>query len=350
MKKSKLLLAALLAALLCPAAGAQIRGLLNEEEGTVAYSLPSTSVTIEAEAECVTFTAGPYAKYAHKYFGIDAGTEDAVTYALSSVKLTPYAEADRSASYTVKLGRKSTPYFLKFTSQGLVSSADAAVSRGGEWKYDFKETDRSIGEGLESNLTDATSTLYKTVQTENGFEKIPVQQKQLVEKSVEQKAADAAQMIFSLRKSRNDIITGNTDATFSGEAMKAAIDEIGRLEEAYLSLFIGKKSSSLQKRTFEVVPAVDNARQIYIAFRISDSEGLQPADVVGGRPIVLNLRGEAASSPVVPNDGGGSSKNAVSIYYRVPAVMDARLLDGQTVLLQSRIPVYQLGSVASFPL
>lgn len=54
-------------------------------------------------------------------------------------------------------------------------------------------------------------------------------------------------MILSLRQQRINIITGNTDATFSGDALRAAVEEIGRLEEEYMSLFTGTVGTSVQK-------------------------------------------------------------------------------------------------------
>ena len=44
-------------------------------------------------------------------------------------------------------------------------------------------------------------------------------------------------------------------------------------------------------------------------------------------------------------------KNAkeVQAYYRIPAVCTVKLMDGANLLLQSRMPVYQLGREASLP-
>jgi plasmid maintenance system killer protein len=328
-----------------------LSNLLENGGGNVVYSLPSTSITLDAEAECIAFTAGPYAKYAGKYFGIDAATENSVTYKLKSIKLTTRLEADPKELYSVRLGKNDTPYFLKFTSQGLVVIPGDSRDDKDEWRFTGNDClKQQLGEGLESNLTDATNTLYKTVQTENGFEKVPVQQKQVVEKTLEQKAAEAAQLIFDLRKSRNDIITGNTDATFSGEALGAAIREIGRLEDEYLSLFMGRKNVSFQKMKFEVVPSADNAKQLYIAFRISDTEGLQPADIVGGRPIVLELQRGKEDDGNRVSTAPQSNKKGEIVYYRIPEIVTAKIIDGQNVLMQTRISVFQFGHTAIFTL
>ena len=326
--------------------------LLNQQAGTAVYSLPATAIKLDVEAECVTFTAGPYAKYAQKYFGTDAKTEDGVSYTLTSVKMTPYVETDPNANYSVRLDKKnSMPSFLQFTSQRLIALSSAGAGNSDIWRFPSMAQGgaQDNAGGVESNLTDATTTLYKTVRSENGgFETVPVQQKQLVAKTEEQKAAEAAEQIFTLRQSRNNIVTGNTDATFSGEALEAAVKEINRLEKEYMSMFFGKESVSVQRMSFDVVPDADNAKQLYIAFRVSDTQGLQPADNVGGRPIVLQLTRERKSNGGMSDAAGKGSSSTV--FYRIPEVVTATVMDGQTVLMQSRIPVYQLGSTATFTL
>ena len=43
------------------------------------------------------------------------------------------------------------------------------------------------------------------------------------------------------------------------------------------------------------------------------------------------------------------NKKEVLAYYRIPAVCTVKLMDGANLLLQSRMPVYQLGQESSLP-
>ena len=55
----------------------------------ITYSLPKTSLIINAEVTKVTCKAGPYYKYAEKYLGVkDVITEDKVNYELKSHLIT----------------------------------------------------------------------------------------------------------------------------------------------------------------------------------------------------------------------------------------------------------------------
>ena len=54
----------------------------------ITYSLPKTSLVVDAEVTKVTCKAGPYYKYAEKYLGVkDAITEDKVYYELGKISL-----------------------------------------------------------------------------------------------------------------------------------------------------------------------------------------------------------------------------------------------------------------------
>jgi hypothetical protein len=211
------------------------------------------------------------------------------------------------------------------------------------------------------NLTSTETVLYRSVRNEDGgFEQIAVRQSQVVEKSLEKKAQEAASMILSLRQNRINIVTGNTDATFSGDALRAAVEEITRTEDRLMALFTGTTSTSVQTMTFDVIPENSPEDELTIAFRISDTQGLLPADDISGRPVVMEITPEATADTLETEQviaDMESRKRRMKyeaagrgdIFYRVPAVCRIRLTDGQDLLLQSRIPVYQKGRDLTFP-
>ena len=233
----KMKLFPVLAAIMCiPCmASAQTSGM--DPEGSLVYSLPRTSVRLEVVAEREAFYAGPYAKYAGKYLGIEARQKDAVTFTVKSVRMTPLVEADQECRYSIAPGA-GMPAFLSLTSQGLVSIS-AGASEGTEWRFPSARGADFAEKGVSSNLTSESTTLYRNVKNESSYNKVAVQQEMVVQKSPDARAREAADMIFNLRKKRVQIITGDTDATFSGEALNSAIEEIARLEKEYMEMFIG---------------------------------------------------------------------------------------------------------------
>lgn len=309
--------------------------------GTVSYALPQTTITFEVEAVRETFHAGPYAKFAQKYLGVDARQEDQTTCTLSAVKMTPTIEADQTSRYYVTPDKYATS-FLSLTSQGLIAVNDGSFGNGAQWRFASQAAGDFSDKGVSSNLTSEATTLFRGVDGN----RVGVQQNMVVQKPLEQRAKEAAEMIFELRKKRVQIATGDTDATYSGEAMGAALKEIAALEREYLSMFIGYSDFQTQKMKCDVVPEKDRKAQTYVAFRISDTDGIVSADNMSGRPYLLELTPQTVAAPA----GKGTAARGNVAVYRIPAICSVKLTDGVNPILQDRIAVYQLGTESSFPL
>lgn len=336
MKKT---LTALAAVLLSATAFAQ------DPTGSVVYSLPSTTLTFDVEAVQEVFYAGPYAKYATKYLGIEVGEQDRTSCHVTKVTMTPYIEADQSTRFVCDAATASNNGFLKLASQGLIAFSNSNLGESGVWRFPSGSHADFSDKGLNSNLQSAETTLYRNTRDGNSYSKVGVQQNMIVEKSPEKRAAETAELIFSLRKKRVQIVTGDTDATYSGEAMGAAIEEISRLEKEYMSLFVGYSEQKEIRMRFEVVPEQGLETQKYVAFRVSDQTGLVAADDLSGTPALLELiPEEIASVPAV-----GKTPKGSFIHYRIPAVCKVKLYRGTEILLQSRVPVYQLGIESTLP-
>jgi hypothetical protein len=324
----------------------------NEDpHGALTYCLPSTTVSLEVTAVQEHFHAGPYAKYAEKYLGVKAPVADYSVCRITEIKMTPYIEADQNARYTLMtLNGKVDASFLKLSSAGLVSMTDAVIDRETSWRFPGSSKGDFSSKGVTSNLTSEAAVLYKSDKKDAAFSRVSVQQSVTVAKTPEQKAAETAEMIVNLRKQRLQIVTGDTDATYSGEAMGAAIEELTRLEKEYMTLFLGYTESQIQKMNFDVIPQSGRENQKYIAFRISDTSGLVPADNLSGKPVLI----EFIPQDVAPVNVEVSQKDAkkipsVQVYYRIPSVCTVKITEGTAQLLQSRIPVYQLGVISSIP-
>ena len=156
-------------------------------------------------------------------------------------------------------------------------------------------------------------------------------------------------MILDLRKKKLQIVIGDTDATYSGEALGAAVAELTRLEEEYLVLFTGYSEYQEQTLTCEIVPDGNLKDQLYVAFRISDVDGLVSKEVLSGRPVRLQLTAHEISEVAAPVVKDAKKVQPVLCKYRIPAMCDVRLSDGVKILYQGRMPVYQLGRESSLP-
>jgi len=317
-----------------------------DPEGYVTYSLPMTAIVLDVEAVQEVFYVGPYAKFAEKYLGIKPRMKDETTVQLTELRMTPLVEADQSRRYSLSASKKglSTSSVFKLASCGLVTFADAKFADESVWRFPVEVKGDFSDKGVSSNLTSESTTLYRNEKKESAYNRVSVQQNMVVEKTLEQKAAETAATILELRRQRLQIITGDTDATYSGAAMGAAIEELTRLEKEYMTLFTGYSEFQTQKMRFDVIPEPGRDNQMYVAFRISDKNGLAPADDITGKPVVMEIIPQEMAQPEVAK----KSKEEV-IYYRIPAVCTVKLKEGANLLLQSRMPIYQLGQDSSIP-
>jgi hypothetical protein len=126
--------------------------------------------------------------------------------------------------------------------------------------------------------------------------------------SLEAAAAEAARMLFTLRRRRFDLVTGESGENVYGAGMAAALEEMRRLEEEYTALFLGKRSTLLTTKTFTVVPQAGANR--VIVCRFTDEGGLLPESDLSGRPIVLELTPENKETEAVSADARRAKTHA----------------------------------------
>ena len=236
----------------------------------------------------------------------------------------------------------------KVVQRAINSFSDANFGEESIWRFPVRTSGDFSDKGVTSNLSTESTTLYRNQKRESAYNKVSVQQNMVVEKTPEKRAAETADMILKIRQQRFQIVTGDTDATYSGEAMGAAIDELTRLEQEYMTLFVGYSEYQTQRMRFEVIPEADRESQMYIAFRLSDDNGLVAADNLSGRPVVMEIVPQTFAEPEVTAAVDPKAAKA-EVYYRIPAMCSVKLINSGDVIMQSRIPVYQLGRESSLP-
>ena len=323
----KQLITLLLTLCLLPAAKAQ----------EVTYALPLTTLTVKVEVQQENFFAGPYAAYAKKFLNLDVREKDAMSSTVTAVELIPGIEADPSALFTCEADNAS---LLALSAQGLVALQNRVEASTLTWRF-LPPTHTDFTGAIATSEKQETRITYKSVQTDEAIIQVPVEHKVKQAKSLEDKAAEAAEMVLKVRKDRLNIVSGDTDANYSGEAMRAALDELDRIEEDYLALFTGRSVVRTNVAYFDVIPDPELRVHRYQVFRLTDAGPV--GEGVKGIPYYLELEPEVM---VFPEDATRVKGRATSIRYRIPAVCKVHLTrDGQR-LLDARVPVYQLGMEA----
>lgn len=297
------------------------------------YSLPRTVITVTVTQEREVVLRGPFAKYASQYLGISSVAQnDKESYKLIDATLGYYEEPDPSHVYMFdeKSGAPTKIFnWLTNTPPAITPAPHDKDFAGAQPSgiVPFKDMGASPVYGRTTPEMESGENSYRT---------------SAVEKSPEQMASDAAAVVFKIRQRRIELITGEQGEGVFGAGLKAALNEMDKIEAEYVSLFIGKRFTQRIVKTFSVVPT--NGKNRITAFRFSDSKGIVADTDVSGRPINIELTPEVVESRVE-----SAAKKGRTVTYRIPLVEFTKLTDGQEVLSTMRIPVFQLGQVTEAP-
>lgn len=285
-----------LAVLACGAVTAQntpykaVVGTYIDASGALAVSDPSTSVAVDLIVEKEQTVVGPYARYAQKFLNMRGSLVDKTVYSLKGVKLAVTGGED------------------------VIADAVPAA--------------------------EVTETSYMGSASE--FAKVLPDRMSATAVSEEEAAANAAQAIFSIRKHRMDLITGEAGENVFGAGLKDALAALDAAEQEYLELFFGKRvvTTSVER---VVVPMVEGV-QSYAVARISSSAGVVAADAKDGDAVTLEVApsGRARLSSIVETD----PKNKAAVKVRVADPSTCTVKVGDKVVTSAVLPVFEMGRTA----
>ena len=334
-------------------ANAQKRRTL-ETPSTVVYALPQTVVELEVIAEKTILKKGPFADYAQKFLGIsDIVLVDGVDWKLKSIEVSAKGEVDPEQYYKITTAVDYEPSLISLTPQGLIRGFN--LKKGVNILEDKEmvliedeSVDIEYGRfSIDPSIKYIEDTIYKVVETDTAFMKIPVLEKQALTKSIEEKAEEAAHQIFKLRKRRFKILTVNYEGLPpDGKAYEVMVRELKKLENDYLSLFMGKKVSF--NKSFKYWYTPKKGENGGVVFRMSAQKGPVGVNDLGGRPVRINFKNLDLTRELVMIPTAEVAPQKL-INYRIPGMADVSILDGKRILFKNRITIAQFGEIASMP-
>lgn len=247
-----------------------------------------TTLYINFTAERIATTAGPYARYAQKYLGIIAPLTDKVSLEIVSANIN-----DINNLATAIAPRNSDP-------------------------------------GQQE-----TRHMYPS----EGFPKLSIDKTSASPESLEDSARKAANRIFEIRRNRFELVTGMAGENVFGGGLDAALRELDRLEQEYLSLFLGRQTRRLIDGQYRVTP--QQGLTTYTVAKFSSTEGFLAPDAANGDAILLSLRllSSASIAGLQTTDRPSSKTRTV----RIPVDVECRISLGDNELTSSIIAVSQFG-------
>jgi hypothetical protein len=318
------------------------------DEKTIVYALPQTCVNITLEVTKTTIKKGPFAEFAQKYLDItNVPLNDSEFYAISDVKVLPQLEADPAQFYgiTFKTFPDNLSNLFSLSNKGIVLDFANSWRKGVDsLKPLSKDSDFIFDPNLTNEtITEKVDTFYKTVVTDTSFRRIPIFKKQVSAKSNEEMAKETAHELIKTRKRKLKILRGEYEFHPDGKALEVMINELNKEEETLLKMFNGIKLTNKQYFRFTEVPQTEPFSKELCYF--TTDMGIQNFKSEGCSIISVQITRE--QQPTQQSSIAESQSNI--LYIRVPAMTKVEVLKDDTNITQTRMPVYQFGSVQIVP-
>ncbi len=328
----------------------------SETTGKIVYVLPQTILFVTVNMEKETYIPGPYRVFTEKYLGMQSAiNEPSFSFRITDVDVKTVTAPDESQFYSINIlkGNPDFKNFLSLGSEGLVLDPSSLYQfkTYGEKVPDLPAAPYFTDLSVKKNLMETTDTLYKTMITDSSYVRIPIVKKQKEAKTLEQKAEEAANFIIKIRKRRFKLLSGQYNVFPEGDALAISIKELDRLEKEYLALFMGKTVKQEFTRSFEIVPESSPDKQSVVFAKFSGQFGLAGSDNKSGSDLIMEvqpldklreLRDEGSKYP--------DPQMQNNLFYRIPDLADIRVRVASDILFESRVSIYQAGTMVNLPL
>ncbi len=316
---------------------------------SVIYALPETALKISLGYRKDVFIPGPYADYAQRLLGINGVQKRrSESYLLKDAEIAESVEPGK-ALYAVScvgceldmepLERAASHKLILLGNFSTSTDIKVPATASGTSDIHFKDVT------MESNVEYREHTIYKTLITDTSFVRVPVTSQQMEKKTLEKKAEEAAKLILEIRSDRYYLAAGMVDPMADNFELETAISELYKLEEEYLSLFIGKSFSEDFSREYFIIPEGGIEKERFILDRFSADKGMVSE---GGDVIELMIEPSGQSNRyknLLPQAPETDISNR--LYYRIPEVCNVLIEHAGKPLYRKRISMYQAGALVN---
>jgi hypothetical protein len=331
----------------------------------VIYSLPKTVLSVKVTAVNEISVKGPYSQYAQKYLGTDdVINSNSSTWSVSKVEISSYPVKDSTRTFVIE---SNYPCAMNFSSDGFLESVNTTsdyeeeTSRNSE-SFNLQQENFQSGKIFQDINVNRYETVFDTVlhviDADSVFTAVPTQRTQMIRKSLDEQAQELANQIFVLRDDRKALLTGESDGKSlpTGDALKFMIEQLNKLEEKYMSMFVGKKIYSEKTYIFDFEPE-KAAHSQDILFKFSAQYGIQMRTSLKGDPVLIDVTnlmdGNVESTfndsqkLLRRKEKAASQENGFA--YLSPANGKVKIIKNGSVISEKVLNICQMGLVRYLP-
>ena len=221
--------------------------------GSIRYALPTTTLKMTVSVSKVQEVRGYFADYAESLLGLtNIIQQNRTYYTLNSVDIEPVTAPDDSKIY---YAYTSNADIAKLWQEERLAATDAfpvtplvAYTTHAATLPDFFRNYADI------SYTQQSESFVDTKIIDGVVTQVPASHTKTVSKSFESKAREAADAIVKSRKDQYNLVAGEQETPYSGEAIQTMLAELKTWENNYMSLFTGISIADTSSYVFYVTP------------------------------------------------------------------------------------------------
>ncbi len=298
---------------------------------SLTYMLPQTIIQVDITMEKRIMKAGPYYRYSQRLLNLSAAiTEDSEEWLIKDVRISTAGKADKSKQFSIFATGNTSANMLTLSSDGVLMGINNTPI-------------------FTTELPTSKSNL-EPLPADVNFDNVALSEDLLYKTSSAAMAQEAANMVYKLRKSRVEILSGEMEnLPPDGEAYKTVLHEIEKQEKDFISLFAGKTITLTQTQRFELTPDPLSSYANHVLCRFNKQKGLVDAMDVTGTPIYLKL--DIVNKDDLKNKQLEPSKNPQKngLFYTLPSWGTVQILDKNTTIISEKVALAQYGQLVSMP-
>ena len=172
-----------------------------------------------------------------------------------------------------------------------------------------------------------------------------------VEKSIEQKAKDAADLIMRTNEGKFNTLTGYSEVNYSKESLKYMCDQLSKMEKEYLNLFTGVTKKRQLKYYYTYVPAYTESIIYLPLFRFSTKDGIVDTAGYHGESVYIRIErsGNTKQTAIYEKAKINAKAKSHGFDYCIPEYAKVSMICNDKVRTESNILISQFGAVCQLP-
>ncbi len=331
----------------------------------VFYYLPKTVVHIDITVKESHYLKGPFSQYSAKFTGIiNVITENSFEYRIESVEASLASMPDTSKLFYVDTRRlkNKDEFGLWLTDNGCIGGLNLSEQQRMDGIPTMESGSRNIGANSnEFEAFEYFATGNTRVKTDTIFEKIildtitiekQILQHSIIEKSLEDKAKDAADYIKLISENKMNLIAGYQEVDYNQATFERMLAELDDMMQEYLTLFTGKTVENTYHYRFTIIPEVNMKLKPQFLFSFYASEGISNESdslFVDNMYYFRLVQGDKSVGILRALQNGKFSKTK-GLAYNIPEEATLLIVKGAgEVVFSTVIPVCQYGITAYLP-